>query len=94
MRATLSNGATKRSISLRLEGCAKRLSRGVRALRSDGDLACGAIGVTIVIVAILHVALDPLDMLAATTVFVLFVLFHLNVPLAFPIAKEGSFRIH
>jgi hypothetical protein len=49
---------------LRLEGCAERFAAAVGTARTNGDLICSAIGVAIVIVAILHVALDSLNVLA------------------------------
>lgn len=55
---------------LGLKGCAKRLRGAVSAVRSYRDLACGAIGFTVVIVAVLYVALDALNVLA-TLFFVL-----------------------
>ena len=50
-------------------------------MRSYRDLACGTIRVAIMIVAVLHVALDPLDVLAAARSLILLVLFHFEYPL-------------
>ena len=50
---------------LGLECCAECITGCGCIVRSYGDLICGAMGITIVIVAILYVALDPLDVLAA-----------------------------
>ena len=61
---------------LRLKGCAKGFAAAIRAARADRDLVCRAIGVTIVIIAVLYVALDPLDMLAAASVFTILLFFH------------------
>ena len=52
-------------VFLGLEGYAKRLSGAIRLAGTYRDLLCGAVSIRIVIVAILHVALDALDMLAA-----------------------------
>ena len=59
-------------------------------MRSYSDLACGAIGLAIMIVAILNVALDPLDMLAAHDAFTLLILFHFSCPLFVSICEDIS----
>jgi len=84
----------KKSVFLRLEGCAKRFTGRYRTVRSYRNLVCGAIGVTVVVIAILNVALDPLDVLASTAAFVVLVLFHFSVPFVIPIAKVLSSRKH
>ena len=65
---------------LGLECCAERIAGRGRIVRSYGDLVCGAVGITIVIVAILYVALDSLDVLAAALLVLLH--FHFSFPLA------------
>ena len=63
---------------LGLEGCAECVTglRGV--LRTYCNLGCCAMGITIVIVAILHVAFDTLDVLAAA--FIVLLHFHFFFP--------------
>ena len=61
---------------LRLEGGAERLPGVGCAVRSYCDLIGSTIGVAIMVVAIFHVALDPLDMLTTAVGFVFSVLFH------------------
>lgn len=63
-----------------LKGCAERVPRGGRVVRSYCNLVCRAVSITIVIVAILYVALDAFDMLTAA-ILVLFH-FHFSFPLA------------
>ena len=75
-----SKKASSRSVFLGLEGCAKRLAGGIRLTGSHRDFLCSTTGFHIVVVAILHAALDALDVLAATGVFIGFVLFHFHVP--------------
>jgi hypothetical protein len=53
-------------VLLGLEGHAKSLSGAVRLTGTNRDLLCGTMGFRVVIIAILHVALDALDMLAAS----------------------------
>ena len=62
-------------LCLRLEGDAKSFSGALRIVRSDCDLACRAVGVAVMIIAVLHIALDPLDVLAAATL-ILILIFH------------------
>ena len=64
------SGSKDLSAILRLEGCAERIPRCVRVTRAYRDLVGGAAGIHIVIIAVLHVALDTLDVLAATGVFI------------------------
>ena len=64
---------------LGLEGCAERVARRGRVVRSYGNLACRAMCIAIVVVAILHVALDTLDVLTA---FLVLLHFHFSFPLA------------
>ena len=47
-------------------------------MRSNRDLVCGAAGFFVVIIAVAHVALDSLDVLATAIGFVLFGIFHLQ----------------
>ena len=68
---------------LGLESCAERISGCGCVVRTYGNFICGAVGITIVIVAILHVALDALDVLAAiilgiTGIHFLFPFLYLN----------------
>ena len=58
-------------LSLRLEGRAESFVAGIRVVRSNGDFACRTVGVAIMVVAILHVALDPLDMITAAALALL-----------------------
>jgi hypothetical protein len=67
---------------LGLEGCAECVTRLGCILRAYGNLICRAVRITIVIVAILYVALNTLDVLF-TTVLVL-IQFHFSFsPLRF-----------
>jgi len=53
------------SVSLLLEGNANRVCAGCGIAGTYCDLFCRAIRLTVVMNAILDIALDPLDMLAA-----------------------------
>ena len=55
----------RRSDLLLLEGRADRVCAGGCIAGTDRDLLCSAIGLAVVVDAILYIALDPLDMLAA-----------------------------
>ena len=65
---------------LGLESCAECIPRCGCIVRSYGNFVCCAVCITIVIVAILYVALNPLDMLAAAILVLLH--FHFSFPLA------------
>ena len=65
---------------LGLEGCAECVTRLGCILRAYGNLICRAVRITIVIVAILHIALNSLDVL--TTAFIVLLHFHFSFPLA------------
>jgi hypothetical protein len=58
-------------------------------VRSYSDLVCGAVGITIVIVAILYVALNTLDVLF-TAILMLFH-FHFLFPLAVLCKRLSAF---
>ena len=75
---------------LGLECCAECITGCGCIVRSYGDLICGAMGITIVIVAILYVALDPLDMLAAAILVLLH--FHFSFPPCGFVQKTVFFR--
>ena len=64
---------------LRLECCAESIARCGCFVGTYGNLVCRAMGITIVIVAVLHVALNALDVLAAA--FLAFLHFHFSFPL-------------
>ena len=78
----------RKLLFLRLKGRAKRFPRGACLMRAYCDLACGAVGFTIMVVAVLNVALNALDMLTATTVLVLLFFHHfIRLPLLFRLRK-------
>ena len=78
-------------VFLGLEGCAECVT-GLRCiLRAYGNLTCCAVRITIVIVAILHVAFDTLDVLAAA--FIVLLHFHFFSPLRF-YAKDYVPSLH
>lgn len=64
-------------VFLRLKGCAKRIGRALCGVGADRDLRCCAIGVTVMVIAVLDVALDALDVIAA---MVCSLVFHFDVP--------------
>ena len=65
---------------LGLKGCAECVPRCGCVVRSNCDLVCSAMSITIVIVAILYVALDTFDVLTAAILVLLH--FHFSFPLA------------
>ena len=75
---------------LGLECCAECITGCGCIVRSYGDLICGAMGITIVIVAILYVALDPLDVLATAILVLLH--FHFSFPPCGFVQKTVFFR--
>ena len=77
---------------LRLEGVAEGLSGAYCVLRTYRDFICGAIGLTIVIVAVLYVALDALDMIAGAIAFILAILFHDAFPFLIDLQKDLPLR--
>ena len=73
-------GSALLHIGVGLKGCAKRFSRAAGTARTYRDLACGAAGVHIVIVAVLYVALDACNMLASAIGCVGLLIFHFQHP--------------
>ena len=71
MRRSPQNGERRvlLSLCLRLKGRAKRFPRGVSAVRAYRDLACGAMGVTVVVNTVFNITANALDMLLAATLF-------------------------
>ena len=65
---------------LGLESCAECIAGCGCVVRTYGDLICCAVCVAIVIVAVLHVTLDPFNVLTAA-IFA-FLHFHFSFPLA------------
>ena len=65
-------------VFLGLEGCAECVTGLGCILRAYCNLTCCAVRITIVIVAILHVAFDTLDVLAAA--FIVLLHFHFFFP--------------
>lgn len=63
---------------LGLKGCAQGVSGRIGVARAYRDLVCGTAGFHIMVIAVLHAAFDPLDMLAAAGVFVSLIVFHLR----------------
>ena len=74
---------------LGLESCAERISGCGCIVRTYGNLVGGAMCITIVIVAILHVTLNALNMLTAA--ILLFLHFHFSFPLAVLCKRRCSF---
>ena len=70
----------ERLVFLGLKGCAECVAGCGRVVGTYGNLICRAMGITIVIIAVLYVTLNTLDVLV-TTVFVL-LHFHFSFPLA------------
>ena len=63
---------------LGLEGCAECVTRCGCIVRAYGDLICGAVGITIVVIAVLYVAFNTLDVLI--TAILLLLHFHFLFP--------------
>jgi hypothetical protein len=63
---------------LGLEGCAECVTRCGCIVRAYGDLICSAVGITIVVIAILYVAFNTLDVLI--TAILLLLHFHFLFP--------------
>ena len=75
---------------LGLEGCAECVTRCGCIVRAYGDLICSAVGVAIVIIAVLYVTLDALDVLAA---IILLLHFHFSFPLAVLCKRLFAFAV-
>ena len=74
---------------LGLKGCTKCVTGCGCVVRAYCNLVCSAIGITIVIVAILYIALNPLDVLAT---IVRLLHFHFFFPLCGFVQKLLCFR--
>ena len=74
---------------LGLESCAECIAGCGCVVRTYGNFICGAVGITIVIVAILHIALNSLDVLF-TAILMLFH-FHFLFPLAVLCKRLSAF---
>ena len=74
---------------LGLEGCAERVAGCGCVVRTYGNFVCSAVGIAIVIIAVLHIALDALDVLAAA--FLVLLHFHFSFPLAVLCKRRCSF---
>ncbi len=61
---------------LRLKGCAQGVTGRIGVARAYRNLVCGATGIHIMVIAILHIAFDAFDMLTAASVFVSLIGFH------------------
>ncbi len=60
------------SVFLRTERNAQRIAGYICILRTHGNFLCGAVGVTIVIHAVLYIALNALNMATVATVLLFF----------------------
>ena len=77
-------------VFLGLKGCAECIARCGCVLRTYGNLTCRAVGIAIVIIAVLYVTLDALDVLAA---IILLLHFHFSFPLAVLCKRLFAFAV-